>query len=131
MERYLAGEKLHRDELRVAMRKGVVAGRINPVLVGSALRNKGVQRLLDAVCYYLPCPLDITVDQGLAPGHEGGAHAQRRRRRPTWPRSRSRSISDKNGDLTFVRVYSGTLAHGRPRVEPHAQRPRARLAASC
>jgi elongation factor G len=111
MERYLADEHLHRDDLLVAMRKGVIAGRINPVLVGSALRNKGIQRLLDAVCYYLPAPIDITQIKGWDP------LTKEEKTRRVDPKDdlaglAFKLIADKNGDLTFVRVYSGTLSTG-------------------
>ena len=111
MERYLAGEHLHRNDLLGAMRKGVVAGRINPVLVGSALRNKGVQRLLDAVCYYLPCPLDITSIKGWHPVTKEEI-TRKVSSKEDLAALAFKLISDKNGDLTFVRVYSGTLATG-------------------
>src|SRR5262245_18293208 len=111
MERYLAGEHLHRNDLLVAMRKGVVAGRLNPVLVGSALRNKGVQRLLDAVCYYLPSPIDIPAVHGW---HPVTKEEQTRKvdAKDDLAALAFKIIADKNGDLTFVRVYSGTLSQG-------------------
>jgi elongation factor G len=111
MERYFAGEHLHRSDLLVAMRKGVVAGKINPVLVGSALRNKGVQRLLDAVCYYLPSPIDVASVKGW---HPVSKEEQTRRVDATDDLAALafKIIADKNGDLTFVRVYSGTLNAG-------------------
>ena len=111
LERYLAGEHLHRDDLLAAMRKGVVAGKINPVLVGSALRNKGVQRLLDAVCYYLPSPLDITSIKGWHPVTKEEILRRVDAKEPLAALA-FKLISDKNGDLTFVRVYSGTLSVG-------------------
>jgi elongation factor G len=111
LERYLEGEHLHRSDLLVAMRKGVLAGKINPVLCGSALRNKGVQRLIDAVCYYLPSPLDNPTVRGTHPvsGEEVVRSVD-----PAEPLAALafKLIADKNGDLTFVRVYSGTLSQG-------------------
>jgi elongation factor G len=111
LERYLDGEHLHRSDLLVAMRKGVLANRIVPVLCGSALRNKGVQRLIDAVCYYLPHPLDTPEVRGMHPLTKEEVV------RPVDPKAdlaalAFKLIADKNGDLTFVRVYSGTLAQG-------------------
>ncbi|MDJ0974771.1 MAG: elongation factor G [Planctomycetota bacterium] len=111
LERYLAGEELHRDDLLAAIRKGVLAGEIVPVLCGSALRNKGVQRLLDAVCYYLPCPLDVDEIHGEDPrtGEDLVRHPDK-----SEPLSALafKTVADKNGDLYFVRVYSGTLNQG-------------------
>jgi elongation factor G len=57
--RYLEGEEIPVDELRAALRKATIAGTVTPVLCGSALKNKGIQRVLDAVVYYLPSPEDI------------------------------------------------------------------------
>ncbi len=111
MARYFAGEHLHRNDLIVAMRKGVVTGKINPVLVGSALRNKGVQRVIDAVCYYLPSPIDIASVRGWHPVTKEEISRKVDAKDPLSALA-FKIISDKNGDLTFVRVYSGTLAAG-------------------
>ncbi|MFM8387287.1 MAG: elongation factor G [Planctomycetia bacterium] len=111
LERYLAGEELHRAELMPAIRKGVLQGKIVPVLCGAALRNKGVQRLLDAVCWFLPCPLDIKDITGSDP--------DTKEPRVVQPDPNGilaalafKTVSDKNGDLYFVRVYSGKLEQG-------------------
>ena len=111
LERYLGGEELHRDDLLLAIRRGVIEGTIVPVLCGSALRNKGIQRLLDAVCYFMPCPLDVPEIVGTHPrSNETVA------RHPTLDDPLSalsfKTMSDKNGDLNFVRVYSGVLEQG-------------------
>jgi len=111
LERYLHGEELHRADLLVAIRKGVISGHIVPVLCGSALRNKGIQRLMDAVCHYLPSPLDIENIRGEHPdtGEEIVRHPD-----PDEPLSALafKTVADKNGDLYFVRVYSGRLEQG-------------------
>ncbi|MEZ6027638.1 MAG: elongation factor G [Planctomycetota bacterium] len=111
LERYLGGEELHRDDLLVAIRKGVLNGSFVPVLCGSALRNKGVQRLIDAVCYFLPCPLDIKEIHGTEMDETTPVV---RHPDPTEPLSALafKTVADKNGDLYFVRVYSGTLEQG-------------------
>ena len=112
LERYLNGEDLGRDDLLTAIRLGVLNRTIVPVLCGSALRNKGVQRLLDAVCYYLPCPLDVPEIVGTHPDDE----SQEIRRKPDTSEPLSalafKTVADKNGDLYFVRVYSGVLEQG-------------------
>jgi elongation factor G len=111
LERYLGGEELHRDDLLPAIRKGVLNGSIVPVLCGSALRNKGVQRLLDAVCYFLPCPLDIESIEC-----ENQRTGEKVIRHPDKDEPLAaiafKTVADKNGDLYFVRVYSGTLTQG-------------------
>ena len=111
LERYLGGEELHRDDLLLAMRRGVIEGSIVPVLCGSALRNKGIQRLLDAVCYYMPCPLDVPEIEGIDPR---SGDTVKRHPTPDEPLSALsfKTVSDKNGDLNFVRVYSGVLEQG-------------------
>jgi elongation factor G len=62
--RYLDGEEITVEELRAALRKATIAGSVTPVLCGSALKNKGIQRVMDAVVYYLPSPQDIPPIQG-------------------------------------------------------------------
>jgi len=111
LERYLGGEELHRDDLILAIRKGVMSGHIVPVLCGSALRNKGVQRLVDAVCYFLPCPLDIDVIEA-----EDARTGEKVIRHPSREEPLAalafKTVADKNGDLYFVRVYSGIIKQG-------------------
>ncbi len=111
LERYLNGEELHRHDLLQAIRKGVLAGTMVPVLCGSALRNKGIQRLLDDVCYYLPCPLDVPEIVGTDPRTD-----EEITRRPNVDEPLAalafKTVADKNGDLYFVRVYSGVLEQG-------------------
>jgi elongation factor G len=111
LERYLGGEELHREDLLVAIRRGVLSQHIVPVLCGSALRNKGVQRLLDAICYFLPCPLDIRTIEGT---HPDTGEAIVRHPDVDEPLSALafKTVADKNGDLYFVRVYSGRLEQG-------------------
>src|SRR3954452_21549309 len=64
MEKYLEGEELSVEELEAAIRRATLADLVNPVLCGTAFKNKGVQPLLDAVVKYLPSPLDIDGIQG-------------------------------------------------------------------
>src|SRR5690606_38862272 len=67
MTRYLEGEEISVDELRAALRAATIRNEVTPVLCGSSLRNKGVQRVLDAVVYYLPSPLDVPPIDGTNP----------------------------------------------------------------
>src|SRR5690606_24805345 len=69
--RYLEGEELIPDELRAALRKATISNELVPVLNGTALKNKGIQRMLDAVVDYLPSPLDIPPVQGVEKGPDG------------------------------------------------------------
>src|SRR5690606_6231808 len=64
MERYLEGEDLSTEDIKAAIRRATVASKANPVLCGSAFKNKGVQPMLDAVVDYLPSPLDVPAIEG-------------------------------------------------------------------
>ena len=111
MEKYLEGEEPTQEELVSALRKGTIAKQIFPVLCGSALKNKGVQLLLDAVIDYLPSPLDIPAIKGT--DEEGEQHEY-----PADPEGKLAALAFKImadpyvGRLTFVRIYSGTLTSG-------------------
>src|SRR6202035_3943902 len=67
LEKYLSGEEITVDELRASLRRAAIANRLQPVICGSAFKNKGVQPLLDAVVAYLPSPVDIPPIEGLDP----------------------------------------------------------------
>jgi translation elongation factor EF-G len=105
LHKYLEGQAISEAELRAALRSGTIAGKLNPVLCGSSLRNKGVQPLLDAVVEFLPSPLDVPPVSGIHP------HRKRRRAaRATRSRSRrwcSRSPTRMSG-LRLPRV-SGSI----------------------
>ena len=112
MEKVLMDEEVSQDELKAALRKGTIACEINPVLVGSAYKNKGVQELLDAVVDYLPSPLDIPSIVGTNPdtGEEEERHTD-----PKGPFAALafKIVTDPYvGKLTYLRVYSGSLSSG-------------------
>ena len=100
------GRPVDTARMRAALRRGTIAGRIVPVLAGSAYKNRGVQPLLDAVVAYLPSPADREPVRGIA----GGTRAPSR----DTPLSALgfKVVFDEHGQLTFVRVYSGVLARG-------------------
>ncbi len=112
MEKYLEGEELSVDELNAALRRATIAGKVNPVVCGSAFKNKGVQPMLDAVVAYLPSPLDIGATHGTL--QDGVTPAERE----PDPKAEFSGLAFKVatdphlGKLTFVRVYSGTLNSG-------------------
>ncbi len=87
MEKVLMDEEFSVEELKAALRKGVIACKINPVFVGSAYKNKGVQELLDAVVDYLPAPGDVPAIKGTNPetGEEDTREADRRVPSRLWP----------------------------------------------
>jgi elongation factor G len=112
MTRYLDGEEISVEELRAALRKATVSGAVTPVLCGSALRNKGIQRVLDAVVYYLPSPADVPPMTGTNP--ETG-EIETRPADDEAPLSALvfKIVTDPYvGRLAYFRVYSGTLRAG-------------------
>ncbi|BCJ71178.1 elongation factor G [Catellatospora bangladeshensis] len=114
MESYLEGGEFTVEQLKAAIRRATIAGKLNPVVCGSAFKNKGVQPMLDAVVDFLPSPLDIpAIDGTLMDGETPVArHAD-----STEPFSglAFKIQTDKHlGKLTYVRVYSGTLDAGSP-----------------
>jgi len=112
MERYLADEKLTRDDIRAALRAGTLAMKLVPVLCGASFKNKGVQPLLDAVVDYLPAPLDIPPVQGVNP-ETGEPEVRAASDDEPFAALAFKLMNDPYvGQLTFVRVYSGTLLSG-------------------
>jgi len=112
LEKYLAGEAISEEELKQAIRRGTISHRLQPVLCGSAFKNKGVQPLLDAVVDYLPSPLDIPPVQGLEPGTESPLERPADDEAP-FAGLVFKIMSDPFvGQLAFFRVYSGRLASG-------------------
>ncbi len=110
--KYLEGEEITKEELVAALRRATIAGTLVPVLCGSALRNKGVQAMLDAVIAYLPSPLEIPAPTGIDPvTHEAVTRAVD----DSAPFSALafKIVSDPFvGRLSYLRVYSGTLVKG-------------------
>jgi elongation factor G len=112
MIKYLDGEEISVEEIKSAIRRATIAGKLNPVVCGSAFKNKGVQPMLDAVVDYLPSPLDIPAIEGTA---TDGETPLQRKPSPAEPFSSLafKIQTDKHlGKLTFVRIYSGTLDSG-------------------
>jgi len=117
MERYVAGEEVTADEIRKYLRAATISGKLTPVLCGSALKNKGVQWLLDAVCHYLPSPVDLPSVVGIDP--KSRAEVERRPSADEHLSALAFKIqADSHGDLTFVRVYSGTMKQGQRVYNP-------------
>ncbi|MCB9846498.1 MAG: elongation factor G [Phycisphaeraceae bacterium] len=118
MERYLADEPISVDEIRAAVRRGTIKLRCNPVFCGAALRNIGVQRLLDGVIDYLPNPTEVPAVEGTDP--------RDKEKRLTRPNSLEapfsalvfKVVSDQHGDLTYMRIYSGSIQKGSRVINP-------------
>ncbi|MDX3105939.1 elongation factor G [Nonomuraea angiospora] len=113
MELFLEGVEPTEEQLVAAIRRATLSSAINPVLCGTAFKNKGVQPLLDAIVAFLPAPTDIPAFKGHAVGHEDKVierHAD-----PSEPFSALafKIASDPHlGKLTYIRIYSGTLETG-------------------
>ncbi|MEJ8858428.1 elongation factor G [Variovorax robiniae] len=111
MNKYLEGEKLSEEEIKLAIRTRTIAGEIQPMLCGSAFKNKGVQAMLDAVIEYMPAPTDIPP----VAGTDDDEHPVTRQAddNEKFSALAFKLMTDPFvGQLTFVRVYSGVLKKG-------------------
>jgi elongation factor G len=112
MEKYLGVKPIQEEEIKKAIRKATIDMKITPVLCGAAFKNKCVQHLLDAVVDYLPSPLDIPPIEGIDP--ETGLEKKRKvsDNEPFSALAFKITTDPFVGQLTFIRVYSGTLKSG-------------------
>ncbi len=111
-EAYLEGEEISIATLKAAIRKGTIANALNPVLTGSAFKNKGVQPMLDAVVDYLPSPLDVPSVVGTLMDGETPATRSAEESEPLSALAFKIATDPHLGKLTFVRIYSGVLDNG-------------------
>lgn len=112
MEKYLSGEQISEAEIKKAIRKGTISLVINPVICGTAFKNKGVQMLLDAVIDYLPSPLDVKPVEGQTMEGEPGVVRKADDSEPFAALAFKIMTDPFVGQLVFARVYSGVLAAG-------------------
>lgn len=112
MEKYLGGEEITNEELKAAIRQGTVNVEFYPVICGSAFKNKGVQKMLDAVIDYLPSPLDVPAIKGTLPDSEEEVTRPSSDDAPFSALAFKVMTDPYVGKLTFFRVYSGTLNSG-------------------
>ncbi len=111
MEKYLSDEQINEKDLKNSIRKATIGLKLVPVLCGAALRNKGIQPLLDAIIDYLPSPLDIPPVKGQIPG------TNQQEERPTDPKAPLTALAfkiaiDGGRKMTYLRIYSGTIKVG-------------------
>lgn len=111
-EKYLNGEEISVPELKAALRKATIAVRLHPVMTGTALRNKGVQLVLDAVVDYLPSPIDIPPVAGIDPKTDQPLTRETRDDEKFSALAFKIATDPFVGQLTFFRVYSGTVKAG-------------------
>ncbi len=112
MNKYLGGEEISIDELRATLRLATIKGTIIPVLYGSSLKNTGVQPMLDAVCYYLPSPIDLPPVKGTDPRTETEVERHPDDNEPFTALAFKVATDPYVGTLTFFRAYSGALKKG-------------------
>lgn len=113
LEKYLAEEELTADEIKNAIRRGCIENAFVPVLCGSAFKNKGIQRLLDAVVDYLPSPIEIPEVIGHTPEDSDILLARKPSVEDPFSALAFKIMTDPYvGRLTFLRVYSGELKSG-------------------
>jgi len=112
MEKYLGGEEITKEELKAAIRKATVAVEFYPVMCGTAFKNKGVQKMLDAVIDYLPSPLDVPSINGTLPDSDETVERHADDSEPFSALAFKVMTDPYVGKLTFFRVYSGTMESG-------------------
>jgi elongation factor G len=113
MEKYLNGEEIAILDLKKVLRQATISGKLVPVLCGSALKNKGVQFLLDAITAYLPSPLDVPELEGTEPRNEEHKIVVKSGDNDPFTALAFKVATDPYvGRLTFIRVYGGQLTSG-------------------
>lgn len=113
MNKYLSGEEIGLAELKKVLRQATIANEIMPILVGSALKNKGVQLLLNAICDYLPSPLDVPPVTGFNPKDESKEEIRKADdNEPFSALAFKIAVDPFVGKLCFFRIYSGFLEAG-------------------
>ena len=113
LEKYLGGDELTEDELRRAIRTSTISGKLFPVFCASAFKNKGVRAMLDGVIDYLPSPCDVPPIQGHLPQHDETHEIREASDDAPFSALAFKIMTDPFvGKLTYVRVYSGSLAAG-------------------
>ena len=115
LEKYLGGEEFTIDEMKAAIRKSTIANTMVPVVCGTSYKNKGVQKLLDAIVDYMPSPVDVPAIKGFIPGREDEGEIDERKSSDEEPFSALafKIMTDPFvGRLCFIRVYSGTVNAG-------------------
>ena len=111
-ELYCADEEISKDMIKNAIRKGTIANKIVPVVCGTSYRNKGVQKLLDAIVDYMPSPLDVPAIKGINPDTEQEEERHSSDEEPFAALAFKIMTDPFVGKLCFMRVYSGSIQTG-------------------
>ena len=112
MEEYLKGEEIGEELLKRGIRKGTLSATLIPVLCGAAIKNKGIQSLLDAIVDYLPSPIDIQAVEGINPIDQNKEKRKASDSEPFSALAFKIATDPYVGNLTFFRVYSGSVSAG-------------------
>ena len=106
---YLDGQDIARETVHQVIREQTLAGLIQPVLCGSGREHIGIQPLIDAICQYLPCPLDRPPVEGINPRNADKTESRKPDPKEPFAGIVFKIVADKHGDLFYFRIYSGTL----------------------
>ena len=117
-EKYVDGEELTVEELKKALRKATIQNKIVPVVCGTSYKNKGVQKLLDAIVEYMPAPVDIPSIKGINPQTEEEEERHSSDSEPFSALAFKIMTDPYVGKLCFFRVYSGTIQTGQTAYNP-------------
>ncbi|MBN1315633.1 MAG: elongation factor G [Anaerolineales bacterium] len=120
--KYLEGESISPSELRIALRKATLRGDLIPVLCGSALKNKGIQPLLDAIVDFLPSPLDVAAIEGVNPYTEKTEIREASDDKPATALVFKIATDPYVGRLAYLRLYSGSISVGKTLYNPTKQK---------
>ncbi len=112
MEKYFGGEEISVEEIKAVIRKATIANTMVPVCCGTSYRNKGVQKLLDAIVDFMPSPLDVPAIKGVNPETEEEEHRPSSDTEPFAALAFKIATDPFVGKLAFFRVYSGTVKAG-------------------
>ncbi len=120
-EKYLNGEEISESEMKVALRRATISMKAVPVLCGAALRNQGIQPLLDAIVDYLPSPLDIPPMEGANPA-TGENETRVTKDEESLTALAFKVMMDEGRKLVYIRIYSGVLKVGKEVYNPRLKR---------
>jgi elongation factor G len=121
MEKYLNGEEISEPEMKAALRKATLSMKAVPVLCGAALRNQGIQPLIDAIVDYLPSPLDIPAVEGTNP-LTGEREVRMAKDEESFTALAFKVMMDEGRKLVYLRIYSGVLKVGTEVYNPRLKK---------
>jgi elongation factor G len=120
-EKYLNGEEISESEMKAALRRASISMKAVPVLCGAALRNQGIQPLLDAIVDYLPSPLDVPPIEGTNPA-TGEREIRMAKDEESFSALAFKVMMDEGRKLVYIRIYSGVLKVGKEVYNPRLKR---------